>query len=202
MGAYDSSKTQAYINVIRTYVIEPLERVDGLGKSCFAATMLVFAAIDGLGALVHGDSHPGSRQRFEEFLGWLGEKYKDNAEGLWRLRNDLMHSAMNVACFMSSVPEEKGWHLVKLTEEYLFVHTGQLIEDFKRALDCLEDDLRNNCGSLFDRAEERLVERNLDRSRIAGTTCCDGIAATTPPPVAPAKYVQLKSLPKRREDCH
>ena len=193
MGTYEGSKTKRYIDIIRTYVIGPLEQFEALRKSCFATTMLIFAAIDGLGALVHEQEKAKNSERFKGYLDRLGQNYKDRAEDLWKLRNNLMHTAMNVASFMSAA-EETSQHHLSTCGDYLFVNSVTLIRDFKKALDELEAQLQRNEYGLLERAEGRLEECNYDPESLStlGTGSRNLVPATTPPPVAHRGYVRSK----------
>lgn len=190
---YSGSKVERYVNIVRTYVLEPLEKSDGLSQSCFATTLLVFAAIDGLGALVHDDDNASPKQRFMGFFAWLGEDYKEKGESLWELRCYLVHSALNVASFMSCANGTEGCHLSQMGE-YLFIHTARLIRDFKKALDQLESEFRENRNGLFYQAEARLEWHPRDETNTADTTCCNAVTATTPAPIAlpSRRWVQVK----------
>jgi len=160
--------------VIRRHVIEPLETT-GVHESCFAAAMLIFSSVDGLGMLIHSDSnaHPGAR--FKCFLMRMGQKYAALDEQLWKLRCSLVHSAMNVACFMSKTDDARGEHL-EVSHDHVFVQTALLLLDFKTAVEHLEAEFRTD-SSLLERAESRLEWAEIQRSGWR-----DGGPPTTPPP--------------------
>src|ERR1043166_1190341 len=115
---YEESATFEYLKVIRQHVIQPLEAT-ALGESCFAAAMLIFAAVDGLGKLTHPDDRAKAGERFKSFLPRLGAQYTRHARRLWELRNQLDHSAINVACFMSKTQDAEGEHL-EWFDDHLF----------------------------------------------------------------------------------
>jgi hypothetical protein len=94
-------------------VIHPLE-TSGVGESCFAAALLVFGAMDGLGKLIHPDDTAGAGERFKLFLQRMGTAYAAIENDLWRLRNSLAHNAMSIACFMSKTDDARGEHLARI----------------------------------------------------------------------------------------
>jgi hypothetical protein len=171
---YNSTATCEYLRVIRQHVIHPLDMTP-VADSCFAAALLVFSSIDGLGKLIHSDANAGPGERFKEFLSWLGPEYSVLEEELWRLRNTLAHSAMNVACFMSKTDDARGEHLEQ-DHGFAFVHTGRLLEDFKSAIDKLEAKFQTD-ATLLQRAESRLVWDYIDEPGWRG-----GGVKPTPPP--------------------
>lgn len=171
---YDSTATCEYLKVIRQHVIHPLDTTC-VADSCFAAALLIFGSIDGLGKLIHSDTNASSGERFKEFLSWLGPEYSALEDELWRLRNTLAHSAMNVACFMSKTDDARGEHLEQ-DHGFVFVHTGRLLDDFKAAIDKLEAEFQTNV-SLLQRAESRLMWDSINQPGWQG-----GGLMPTPPP--------------------
>jgi hypothetical protein len=179
---YENSATREYLDVIREHVIRPLESTT-VAESCFAAAMLIFGAMDGLGRLIHPDDHAGAGVRFKAFLPRLGAHYQTCSSELWKLRNSLSHSAMNVACFMSKIEDARGKHLESV-RGYLFIHTKRLLEDFKNAFHQLEQEMRT-CTVLLQRAESRL-----ERADIAPAPWRYETVYATPP--GPISFVQEK----------
>lgn len=171
---YNSTATCEYLRVIRQHVIHPLE-VTPIADSCFAAALLVFGSIDGLGKLIHTNDKAGSEERFKEFLSWLGSDYSALKDELWRLRNTLAHSAMNVACFMSKTDDARGEHLEQ-DHDFVFIHTVRLLEDFKSAIDKLEAKFQTD-ATLLQRAESRLVWDSIDEQGWRS----GGVMTTSPP---------------------
>jgi hypothetical protein len=171
---YNSTATYEYLRVIRQHVIHPLERTQ-VADSCFAAALLIFGSIDGLGKLIHSDDNAASKERFKEFLSWLGSDYSALKVELWRLRNTLAHSAMNVACFMSKTEDARGEHLEQ-DHGFVFIHTVRLLEDFKSAIDKLEAKFQTD-EALLQRAESRLVWDSINEHGWRG----DGVMPTPPP---------------------
>lgn len=172
--SYDGSATQEYFRVIREHVIQPLQST-AMSESCFGSAMLIFAAVDGLGTLTHPDEHAKAGVRFKAFLPRIGADYQARAKELWRLRNALVHSAMNVASFMSKREEAWAEHLQK-EHGFLFLHTKTLLEDFRTSVDQLEQEVRRD-AALLGRMESRLEWGCIDPWRNVRAT------STSPPAV-------------------
>ena len=128
----------------------------GVAEHCFAAAMLGFAAIDGLGRLLHSDPNASVAVRFKWFLEWLGPKYVARQDQLWDLRNSLDHNGINVFCFMSQTADAESEHL-EYWDGHLFVHTRQLTRDLRAALSAVETRLQSD-SNLFKHAESRLTQ--------------------------------------------
>jgi hypothetical protein len=173
---YNSSAACEYLKVIHQHVIHPLEQTS-LADSCFAASMLIFGAIDGLGKLIDDDDKAHAVDRFKTFLVMLGSVYTRVEDKLWALRNRLAHNAMNVACFMSKMEDARGEHL-EVENDNVFVHTGRLLEDFKLAIHKLEEDFKND-PVLLQRAEARLEWDSINRPGWRGNR----VMTTRPPGV-------------------
>ncbi len=171
---YDDSRTHEFLGVVRRYVINPLE-TSGVADNCFAAAMLIFGSVDGLGKLIHTNPDAGVGDRFKYFLSRLGPTYENVKEDLWSLRNSLAHNSMNVACFMSKTVDARGEHLER-EHDFVFVHTGVLLDDFKLAIDKLESDFRKDVA-LLQVAESRLEWGSINQPEWRG-----GAVKTTPPP--------------------
>lgn len=169
---YDSSITKAYADVLREHVISPLS--GEIGESCFAASLLIFAGVDGLGKLVHPDKNAGAGERFKAFLPRLGTAYVTVEKQLWTLRNSLAHNAMSVACYMSKLDESRAVHL-EVEGDLVFIHTRVMLDDFTRALAKLEDDFRRD-NALLAQADSRLTWGTLNNPSWTRSY------QTTPPP--------------------
>ena len=171
---YDHSVCREYIRVIRQHVIHPLE-MTAVADSCFAAAMLIFGAIDGLGRLIHPSDAVGPGDRFRFFLRRLGANYATLENELWNLRNSLAHNSMNVACYMSKTEDARGEHLER-ERDLIFVHTRRLLEDFRSAIDKLESDFRTD-DNLFRHAQARLEWDSISQPGWRGRD-----VLSTPPP--------------------
>ena len=71
---YADTATCAYLKVIHTHVVDPFYS-SGISQHCFAAALLIFAGIDGLGKLLHPDERAAPGDRFKFFLPRLGTNY-------------------------------------------------------------------------------------------------------------------------------
>jgi len=174
------SKTTEYFNAIQCHVIEPL-RTSAVADHCFAAALLIFGAIDGLGRLIHPDRDALPGVRFKAFLPRLSSNYAPHAEAIWKLRNALAHNAVNVAVFMSKA---EGAELHHLEEDrgHIFVHTRELANDFRASFDSLISELEQD-RKLADRVENRL-----DYAELTDPSWRKMDVKTTEPP--PIKFVQ------------
>jgi len=181
---YAGSVTSEYIAAIRQHVIQPLEG-SPVADHCFAAAMLIFAGIDGLGRLVHPNPAAGVGERFKGFLPRLSSDYQRRERELWDLRNSLDHNAINVACYMSKTEDARGDHL-EVDNGHLFVHTVRLLADFRAAVDALEAELRRD-AALFRQTESRL-----ERAYLVLPGWRDPNVQTTPPPIVRFVYVHQR----------
>ncbi len=171
---FETTATKEYLKVIRRHVIVPLESTS-LADSCFAAALLIFGSIDGLGKLIDPDDSAGAGKRFKSFLPRLGSNYAALEDKLWALRNSLAHNSLNVASFMSKTDDAQGAHL-ETDGDCIFVHTVILLADFKDALVSLEQELRTN-ATLLSQFEARLSWDEITPSGWRGSAIM-----TTPPP--------------------
>jgi len=152
---YDNSLIRQYIGLIDEHIMRPLE-TGGVAEHCFAAAMLGFAVIDGLGRLLHPNPQAGVAVRFKWFLQWLGPNYAARQDQLWDLRNSLDHNGINVFCFMSQTADAESQHL-EYCDGHLFVHTRELARDLRSAISAVETRLQTD-SELFKRAESRLTQ--------------------------------------------
>ena len=181
---YGGSATSEYIAAVREHVIRPLA-CSPVADHCFAAAMLIFAGIDGLGRLVHPNPTAGAGERFRAFLRRLGSDYQRRENELWALRNSLDHNAINVACYMSKTEDARGQHL-EVDNGHVFVHTVRLLTDFRAAVDSLEGELQQDTA-LFVQTESRLEWAYLD---LPGWR--DPNVQTTPRPFVRFAYVRQR----------
>jgi hypothetical protein len=103
-----------------------------VGDSCFAAVMFICAAIDSLGCLVApcGIRH-NVHQRFTFVLReYFPGAYLAREREVWKLRNSLMHNALNVATFLSATARAGYQHLQPVgSTGFLFFDTGRFHQD-------------------------------------------------------------------------
>ncbi len=186
MGTDAPEKTEAYFRIIDEHIIAPIANTD-LKKSCVATIMLIFAAMDGLGKLIHESDTAGAANRFKTFLPRMGSNYAANADALWELRNSLMHNALNTASFMSStyMADMAEQHHLDMTRSdgLIFVSTTLLLKDFRSAKSRLQEELRQD-PDLLERAASRLEWLEEDPQEIWNFP-------TTPPP--PVRFVVARS---------
>ncbi|MEX0725944.1 MAG: hypothetical protein WD065_06725 [Planctomycetaceae bacterium] len=174
------SKTTEYFSAIQCHVVSPLEN-STIAEHCFAAALLVFGAIDGLGRLIHTDREASPGDRFKAYLQRLGEVYVAHADAIWKLRNSLAHNAVNVAAFMSKA---EGAELHHLEEDRgrIFVHTRVLAKDFTTSFNALSEELEQN------QALATCVENRLDYAELTDPSWRKMEVKTTEPP--PIRFVQ------------
>lgn len=149
----EQEKIDEYLNVIKTRIMEPIERSD-ISQYCTATLLLLFAAIDGLGKLIHDNPEAGSNERIRAFLGFMGDSYRINREELLRLRHSLVHEAMNVASFMSHTEMGSNQHLNRIgLEGFIYVNTSIMYKDFVSAFKRLQQEFRDDEYKLCHAAE-------------------------------------------------
>ena len=138
------SKVGEYLDLVETRVLKPLA-CEAVRRSCSATLLLAFAAVDALGKLVHPDNQASPGVRFKAFLSFMGPEYEERFEELWKLRNALVHNAINVESYLSST-ELKGWaHLKRIGgSKLIYVNTGLVSSDLVAAFDRLTVLLRTD----------------------------------------------------------
>lgn len=137
-------KVQKYFSQISEHVLIPIE-YGILERSCFATTMLLFAAVDGLGRLIHPNSKANPRKRFTYFISTLGKGYKTNRNQLWKLRCSLMHNALNSGTMLAFLADGMLEHLNKFgPKSVIYVNTNKLLEDFKNQFENLQQEILSN----------------------------------------------------------
>ena len=85
---------EEYFNTIDRRLVNFIKASD-IKKSCAATLLLIFAAMDGLGKLLHKDTDAGPGPRFKHFLALMGANYRENEDSIWNLRNELVHNLLN-----------------------------------------------------------------------------------------------------------
>jgi hypothetical protein len=127
----------------------------------------------------------------------LGVEYKKRSKELWKLRNALVHNAINVEAYLSSTeePEQEGWaHLEMLIggSGLIYINTRRAASDvllaFRRVKEQVEKD-----KAIAQRASDRLAWADNTQQGV-------GKKEFTPP--APVQVVTLKdNCPVRRPRC-
>ena len=176
-----ASKVELYLQIVRNHVLTPVQS-EGVAQSCFATLLLVFAAIDGIGRLLHPDPKAQVNERFKYFLNFLGPDYDDRSDHLWKLRNALVHNGLNVASFLSRVPEFTNEHLRIADGGFILISTPVFVEDFAKALAMLEHDLKTN-EALRSQADSRLQWVEVEVPEFS---------PTTPPPPIEFSYLEVR----------
>lgn len=173
----DKARLETYMDLVEARIFPALAS-DAVQNSCSTTLLLIFAAIDALGKLSHLNDKAAPGERFREFLGSLGMRYKDHSDDLWKLRNALSHNVINVESYLSPL-ELEGWtHLQSVGPEgLLYVNTRQMSSDLRQAFAALRVKLATDAGaaqSAADRLEWHEVELPLDVGEVR---------PTPPPPV-------------------
>jgi hypothetical protein len=140
--------------------------------------LLLFAAIDGLGKLIHDNPRAGSNDRIRAFLDYMGGSYSEREEDLLGLRNSLVHNAINVASYMSQTETESDQHLRRIgSGGFIYVNTSVMYNDFVNAFERLQDEFNNNeqlmssSASRLEWIEDDIEDQDFD------------LVGTPPPPV-------------------
>jgi hypothetical protein len=159
-SADDKAKVEEYLQVVRDRILVPIETTD-VRRSCTATLMLLFAAIDGLGYLLHDNERARNNERIGCFLDYMGGAYSAHKEKLLLLRNGLMHSVINTGSYLSRTETGGKQHIVQDGDDLVFVKTLVMFRDFKAAFERYWADLEHD-PALLRRAGERLVEHEVD----------------------------------------
>jgi hypothetical protein len=172
----DQDMIDAYFNIIEQRILEPIRRTD-VRLYCTATLLLLFAAIDGLGKLLHPEDKARSNERIRGFLDYMGGDYEVRKGELLKLRHSLVHNAINVESFLSQTELGRDEHLKKIgAAGFIYVNTVGMHRDVEDAFRRFRADIEHD-PALFKRAAKRLEwkEENLVDHL--------DIAATPPPPV-------------------
>ncbi len=188
----DKDKIDGYLGIIQERILAPIQKTE-VRHYCTATLLLLFAAIDGLGGLLHPDNTAGSNARIREFLGYMGGDYKVYKKDLLNLRNFLVHSAINVESLLSQTEISRDQHLKKLgAADFIYVNTMVMYENFVDAFRRFRDEIENN-PAMMKRAADRLEWRELREDNAVEYL---NIPTPTPPP--PVEFIYAKCRPK----CH
>ncbi len=153
-------KIKDYINFLEERTIKPIDDTD-IKESCTATLLLLFAAVDSLSKITCSDSDyklykkkRGNKVRFTGFLSEvMGNKYAVRSDDIYDLRNDIVHTGINTKVILyKSQDHEK--HL-QLLDKYLWINTNQFLDDFKKAIDEIKNDIDEQ-GQFYQNARDRL----------------------------------------------
>lgn len=189
----DQEKIDEYLRVIRERILAPIEKTDVRLYST-ATLLLLFAAIDGVGKLLHRNSAAGSNQRILGFLEYMGGGYSAHKKELLRLRNTLAHNAINVASFLSRTEMGRDQHLRKMSaDDFIHVNTLIMYEDVVSTLGQFYTNIRDDVV-MMKRAANRL-EWGETADLLEGIK--DNSSTVTPTPPPPVQFIYAKRSPKR-----
>ena len=169
-------KLEEYFNVIEQRILGPIQKSE-ISHYCTATLLLLFAAIDGLGKLIHDKDKAGSNEGIRAFLDYMGGDYSIRKKELLDLRNSLVHNAINVASFMSQTEKGSEYHLRTINSVgFIYVNTTTMHQDFNHAFQRIRKKFEVD-KALLSRAAKRLEWREDDYDDTLN------ILATPPPPV-------------------
>ena len=187
----DQEKIEAYLLVIEQRILEPLQETE-VRRYCTATLLLLFAAIDGLGQLLHPNKNAGSGNRILKFLDYMGGDYRVRKRELLRLRNSLVHNAI-ADSFLSKTEMGDDQHLKKRdTDSFVHVNTTVVHKDFVDALAKFRADIKLN-STMMKLAADRLEwEEAADRSERGEGNPLDHQNSATPSPPPPVRFIREK----------
>ena len=178
------AKIDEYFSLIQDRIVSPIESTE-VRQSCTATLLLLFAAIDGLGALLHANPKAGNSVRIGGFLDYMGGDYAYKKEQLLKLRHGLVHTAVNVESFLSKTEMTIGQHLKTVgSAGFIYVNTTAMYQDFVTAFAKFRADIAMD-SALMERASSRLEwkeDQTWDET--------DGPMPSPPPPV---EFVLLRT---------
>lgn len=130
MDTDEKYKLEEYFKTIEGYVIDFIKRAC-LNESCIGTLLLLFAALDGLGKLLHPNSDAQVNERFKYMISKFGSAYAKKKEKIWELRNSLAHNALNVEVFLSMTEIGKEHHLEDVhAPGNIYINTKVFFDDF------------------------------------------------------------------------
>jgi hypothetical protein len=173
----NQQKVMEYFRVIQERILLPIEKTE-IREFCTATLLLLFAAIDGLGGLLHSRKGAGSNARIRRFLEYMGADYSAKKSQLLALRNFLVHSAISAESFLSKTEMGCDHHLKTVgAAGFMYVNTSLMYDDFIKAFVRFRADIESD-SALMNRAADRLEWRD-DQAWNEE----DGPQPSPPPPV-------------------
>lgn len=177
---------EEYLRIIQDRIQAPIEYTS-IKNYCTATLLLLFAAIDGLGKLLHSNDKAGSNQRIRAFLGYMGSDYRDSESELLKLRHSLIHNSIIVESFLSHTDMGSEQHLKKMgAAGFIYVNTLMMYQDFLEAFNRYRAELRINPINL-KRAADRLEWR--DENLLIDI---NDAGEAMPSPPAPVEFIYAK----------
>jgi hypothetical protein len=120
----------------------------------------------------------------------MGGDYKVHKKELLKLRNFLVHSALNVESFLSQTEMAGDQHLKKVgAADFIYVNTMVMYDNFVGAFRRFRDDIKHNPA---------MVKRAADRLEWREDNPVDYLNILTPTPPPPVQFIYAKCRPK----CH
>lgn len=186
----DQAKIAEYLRVIEERILAPIRKTEVRDYST-ATLLLLFAAIDGLGKLLHPNNKAGSNERIRGFLDYMGGNYKLHKKELLALRNSLVHNAINVASFLSRAEIGNDQHLKKMSPtDFIYVNTMVMYEDFVNTFGRFQTDIQNDLV-MMKRAADRLEwKETADSLELGENNSLNHLNSPTPPP--PIEFIYAK----------
>ena len=179
----DHDKINAYLDLIQERILAPIQKTE-VRHYCTATLLLLFAAIDGLGKLLHSNNQAGVSARISRFLDYMGGDYKVHKKELLNLRHSLVHNAINVASFLSQTEMGSDQHLKKTgATGLIYVNTTVMYKDFVEAFKRFHADIKDD-PAMIKRAAGRLEFRDDNPAHDLN------IPTPTPPP--PVQFIYAK----------
>ena len=181
----DQEKVDAYLKILEERILDPV-RVTGIRSYCSATLLLLFAAIDGLGKLLHKDERAGCRKRICATLHYMGDKYANRKEQLLSLRNALVHNVINVESLLSNLDIEDEQHLeLTMNTGFIYVNTATCAQDVVGALARFRETVIRD-PAILKKAADRL------RWRTDAPAGPSSPATATPSPPPPVEFIEAK----------
>lgn len=181
----DQMRIDEYLRIIKERILVPIEKTD-IHQSCTATLLLLFAAIDGLGKLLHPNAKARPKQKILCFLEYMGGDYAINKNILWDLRNSLVHNAINAESFLSMTEIGSEYHLkIFGAAGFVYVNTRRMFSDFVEAYNRF-------CNDIDDDPE--LMRQVADRLEWIADNLPDdlGLNIPAPSPAPPVKFVYAR----------
>lgn len=188
----DQDKIDEYLHVIEKRILAPIRKTE-VQQSCTATLLLLFAAIDGLGILLHVESKARPGKRILGFLDYMGGDYRVHKKELLGLRNSLVHNAINVESFLSKTEMGADQHLTKMgADDFIHVNTMVMYKDFVDVLTKFRAEIKQD-PAMMKRAADRLEWRETaDRVEWCETNLSDYLDVASPTLPPPVRFIHAK----------
>jgi hypothetical protein len=155
-------KIAEFMDLLEGRTIKKIDDGVIIKESCTATLLLIFAVIDSLSKITCTDPEyalyqqkKGNRVRFTNFLeNVMRGPYAQFNDRLYELRNDIVHTGINVKVAMSK--EKHAPHLMEVDEE-LQINTSQFLDDLKETVKRIRQDIAAK-GEYWQHASRRLRE--------------------------------------------